>query len=204
MKVKSDLQTPRFDPVDRRPLSCLKSCHLTQNNEEAISNEGWLRHFYSYQFRNFFGSGKRWLSHVNPVHPFFSPAYTTKKCLYYCCVTWLMCLYKYLVLFLLLIEGNVPVHVQHKNIQGNGSLLITFHYALKNVNNVILTILIREHWDLARTTARTNSTTWTIAFELILYVDFSGWIIHTPFSAVFCNQQTSTLYVQTESKEKPC
>lgn len=56
-----------------------------------------------------------------------------------------MCLYKYLVLFLLLIEGNVPVHVQHKNIQGNGSLLITFHYALKNVNNVILTILIREH-----------------------------------------------------------
>ena len=74
MKVKSDLQTPRFDPVDRRALSCLKSCDLTQNNEEAISNEGWLRRFYSYQFRNFFGSGKRWLSHVNPVHPFFSPA----------------------------------------------------------------------------------------------------------------------------------
>ena len=57
-----------------------------------------------------------------------------KRNVNYCCVAWLMCLYKYLVLFLLLIEGNVPVHVQHKNIQGNGSPLITFHYILKNDN----------------------------------------------------------------------
>lgn len=55
------------------------------------------------------------------------------------------CLYKYLVLFLLLIEGNVPVHVQHKNIQGDGSLLKTFHYVLKNVNNIISTVLKTEH-----------------------------------------------------------
>ena len=186
MKVKSNLQTPRFDPVDNEHLVVLNLVTLLKIMRRQFQMKGgWDASTHT-------SSGISLAQERGgcPMWTLSTPSFHQPKQqrnVYYCCVTRLMCLYKYLVLFLLLIEGNVPVHVQHKNIQGNGSLLITFHYALKNVNNVILTILIREHWDLARTTARTNSTTWTLAFELILYVDFSGWIIHRPFSAVFCN-----------------